>query len=197
MSVACLYHLEVISRLEDICRSIFPVLAQVITSYNKLQQCHFLSSGHMQEVITHYSSVISCVGLRSQQGVSQKPGFILLETNYRLFAYTGEAFPSLSWNAATNTFDGKLVCLSAMEDIQGYHCTLFKASYYICDHFVVWRTGLSCNHTSTSIQLCRLNQIVDGCWELSLVWTVECIADWTATGLTQTTIKCQMLWQSS
>jgi len=25
--------------------------------------------------------------------VSQKPGFILLETNYRLFAYTGEAFP--------------------------------------------------------------------------------------------------------
>lgn len=44
---------------------------------------------------------------------------------------------------------------------------------------------------------CRLNQIIDGCLELSLVWTVECIANWTATGLTQTTIKCETLWQSS
>lgn len=45
---------------------------------------------------THAPVIARCLvlfpvtGLRSQPSASQKPGFIILETNYRLFAYTGK-----------------------------------------------------------------------------------------------------------
>ena len=81
------------------------MLSTYAVGYSVVKKNHIHNTHTLKMLAT-----LSChTGLRSQPSASQKPGFIILETNYRLFAYTGK--PSFSCHNQTPLAAGE-VCAS-------------------------------------------------------------------------------------